>query len=195
MTNQISKNHIIVPALIAVIATWRVLTYFIEHGGLYGLTPICAMALFGAAYLRGALLPFLIPIGALFLSDVVLCFTVYEPFRRGLLYEGWQWVYLSFVLIIIAGRLIMRKANIRTAATSILVSSLIHWLVATLSECAQIGSSSGFVELYLERLIPAASYELRVLGGTLLYGALLFGGYHLIRNKAQFSHDSKLKNV
>jgi hypothetical protein len=195
MTYQFTKSRSIIMALITLVAAWRVLTYFIEHNGFYGLTPICAMALFAAAYLRGPLLPFLVPISALFLSDLVLCFTVYAPFRQGLLYEGWQWVYLSFVLIVIAGRLIMTKVNVRTVLTAILVSSLIHWLVATLSECVQIQSSRGFIELYIDRLVPAASYELRVLGGTLLYGAILFGVFHLLRDAASAKDEAKLRNA
>lgn len=174
------KNVFILVAFIAIIATWRVVTYFFDHNGLVGLTPIFAVALFGSAYLRGSLLSVAVPLAALFLSDLVLCFTVYTSFRQGLLYEGWYWVYMSFILIIFAGRRLLRQVSIGNIITAILVSTLIHWLVATLSECVQMQSSGSFMQLYVARLVSAASYELRVLTGTLIYSALLFGGYHLL---------------
>src|SRR5688500_12683869 len=81
------------------VAAFRLLTQYAEHASSFlSLTPLGAMALFGGAYFEGRVQPYLFPLLALFISDVVLCFTVYAGFREGLLYPGWYWVYAAFAL-------------------------------------------------------------------------------------------------
>lgn len=184
MTNQKSRQPFILFMFIIIIAAWRVLTYFFEHSNtLFSLTPVFAMALFASAYLKGFIQPLIISLSALFISDVILCFTVYASFRQGLLYHGWYWVYGSFLLIILAGKIILMKISIKNIITAVLLSSFIHWIVATASECMTSQSPEPFITRYLSNLLPAAGYELKILAGTLFYSVLLFGGYEWIKNK------------
>src|ERR1700754_3635787 len=72
---------------------------FTDMGPLTVFTPVGAMALFGGAYFKGNVKPLLFPLLTLFLSDVVLAFTILSEHRVGLLYTGWVWTYGAFALM------------------------------------------------------------------------------------------------
>lgn len=146
-------------------------------------SPIGAMALFGGAYFNKGWKAFLFPLGTLFLSDFILHQTVFKPYSSGLLYSGWWWVYGAFVLMVLAGRLIMRRVTVGTFVTSVLAAVIIHWIVTDIG--VWYGSKTfaqnfgGFVDC----LTLAIPFELRFLGSTAAYGAILFGGFAWLRNR------------
>ena len=67
------------------VGCYRVLMVFFGPEYLAYFTPVGALALFGGASFNKHWQAFLFPILILFLSDVVLMYTVYAPFRTGLL--------------------------------------------------------------------------------------------------------------
>jgi hypothetical protein len=176
MTLHSSRKNLILVLFILAAAAWRILGYFFEHNGIFGLTPLFAIALFSGAYLAGNFKAVAIPLSVLFISDLVLTFTVYSQYRQGLLYSGWQWVYLSLLLITLIGKIFLKRVNAKNLISAAFLSSLTHWLVATLPECT--------AETYVHRLTSAAGYELRILAGTLVYGFLLFGVYEWMKSGA-----------
>jgi hypothetical protein len=179
--SQTKKHNTVLFALVGVVTTWRVATYFIDHGnGLLSLSPMYAVMLFTAACFRSPK-SLIVPLAALFVSDVILCFTVYAPFRSGLLYHGWYWVYGAFVLASLACNRVLKRLTIARLMTSLFLTSLIHWLIATLSFCTEQSQPGDFVQTYLRLLLPALGYEWKLLAGTLLYGVILFGGYYSYR--------------
>jgi len=55
---------------------------------------VSAVALFGAAQYRKKITAFVVPLAALFLSDVIM---------GKAFYSGWEWIYATFVLITLTG--------------------------------------------------------------------------------------------
>src|ERR1700730_850163 len=117
--------------IMVVVASLRLLTHFTTHlNPISNFTPLGAMALFGGAYFKGKMKPFLFPLLTLFISDVILSFTVYSSFRTGLLYAGWYWTYAAFGLMALAGKMLIKEVNMKSVLVSILAITLIHWLVS-----------------------------------------------------------------
>jgi len=84
-------------------------------------SPIAAMALFGGAYLNEKKVALLIPLGALFLSDLYIGF------------HGLMWsVYLSFGLIVFLGSN-LKKLNIKSVLGASLLSSVLFFLITNFS--------------------------------------------------------------
>src|SRR5687768_3393633 len=75
---------------------------------------ITAVALFGGAYLSDKRLAFLVPIAALFLSDLVLG-----------LYGHMEVVYGSFALVVCIGLLLRKRRSPFTIAGAALASSIL----------------------------------------------------------------------
>jgi Family of unknown function (DUF6580) len=166
------------------VAILRLAISFTDHIGPLALfTPIGAMALFGGAYFRGNVKPFAFPLLTLFISDLVLSFTVLSHFRSGLLYTGWYWTYGAFALMTIAGKLIIKDVTPRRIFLAVITATLIHWLVSDIGGCLGENSLQASLSLYILRLTTAIPYELRFLAGTAIYGAIMFGIFEWIQRR------------
>jgi hypothetical protein len=139
------------------------------------------MALFGGAYFRGNVKPYAFPLLTLFISDLVLSFTILSPFRVGLLYGGWFWTYLAFALMTVAGKLIIRDISIKNIAIATIVATLIHWLISDIGAC-MLENKLTFA-FYLQRLVTAIPYEWRFFGGTAIFSAAMFGLFEWLQRR------------
>lgn len=127
-------------------------------------TPVAALALFGGASFASKRGAFLVPLTALFLSDLVLGFYAITPV-----------VYGSFALITCIGFWLRRRQNLQrlTAATIagavlfFILTNLGVWLFDTLYPKTLAGLAECF--------IAAIPFFWNTLVSDLLYSALLFG--------------------
>jgi hypothetical protein len=163
-----------------IIAALRVASFY-GIGPLTLFTPLGAMAIFGGAYFSGWLKPFLLPLLTLFISDVIVSFTLFAEFRVGLLYAGWFWTYAAFALMVVAAKLLMKYVTITNIVWAIFAITVIHWLVSNFGMCIQENRFS--TALYAEKLRTSFSLELRLLAGTAVFSVILFGGFALLTRK------------
>lgn len=127
-------------------------------------TPIGGIALFSGAYLVG-FRSFLFPLLIMFVSDLFLGF-----------HSTLAYVYISFVLIVLLGKLLKKKKSfLRLAATSIL-SSVLFFIITNFGVWQATNmypkSTQGLVQSYLMG-IP---FFKNTLIGDLFYTFLLFYG-------------------
>ncbi|HEX9007248.1 MAG TPA: DUF6580 family putative transport protein [Bacteroidota bacterium] len=134
------------------------------------LTPVTAIALFGAMYLdrRSA---FLVPIAAMLLSDAVLGF-----------HSGMIWVYGSFVAITCIGFWLRDHRGLMQTIGATVAGSVLFFVVtnfgAWLGELALYPrTAAGLAECY----VAAIPFFRNTLLGDLGYVALLFGAFELAR--------------
>jgi hypothetical protein len=136
-------------------------------------TPIAAMALFGGAYFSNRLLAFLVPLGAMVVSDLLLGF-------HGITMIA---VYFSFILTVVLGILLRKKPNLLTIPFMAIVSAVLFYLVTNFA--VWIGSPiypqdfSGLLGCYLFA-IPFFHYTVL---GNLVFTSILFGGVYLVSKK------------
>lgn len=175
-----SPRNAVVLLIIVVIAALRLLS-FMDLGPLTYFTPLGAMALFGAAYFNGPVKPYLFPLLTLFISDLILSYTLFAEFRSGLLYTGWYWTYAAFALMTVAGRLILKEVTVTRLILATLAATLIHWLVSDIGACAVENKLTW--PFYLDRLVTAIPYELKFLEGTAFFSAIMFGLFELVQRK------------
>ena len=108
MSGNNPSNHV---ALITFIILAAALSRLLPHPPNF--TALGAMALFGGAYLKRKWLAVLIPLAALFVSDLLLNNFVYGSYQSGftLFTQGALWIYLGFVLIVGVAWLNLKKVN------------------------------------------------------------------------------------
>jgi hypothetical protein len=134
LQSKFNPRTAILLLIISVAAAIRLLTNFTpELTPLAIFTPIGAMALFGGAYFTGKVTPFVFPLLTLFISDLILSFTTLSPYRSGLLYSGWYWVYGAFVLMTLTGKYLMKEITLKNSITALITVTLIHWIVTDFS--------------------------------------------------------------
>jgi hypothetical protein len=133
------------------------------------MTPIAAVALFGGATFADKRLAFLMPLAALFLSDLVIGF-----------HSHMEIVYLSFALIVAIGLWLQKHRTALPIAGAVLLSSVLFfaitnfgvWAFGTMYPMTWEGLAACYVAA-----IPFFRNELL---GDMLYATALFGGFALL---------------
>lgn len=130
------------------------------------ITAISAMALFGGAYFADKRLAFLVPLAALFASDLILGF-----------YHGMEYQYLTFALVVCLGFWLQSRRRALPIAGAAVASSAIHYIVTDfgtwVSGTMYPHTLAGLVACYT----AAIPFFWNTLAGDLFYTALLFGGF------------------
>src|SRR5438128_711996 len=129
---------------------------------------IAAVALFGGVYLSNKRLAFLVPVGALLLSDFVLGF-----------YRHMEIVYGSFALAVCIGLLLRKRRSIPRIAGATLAGSVVFFVITNFGvwafESLYPKSFAGLIACY----VAAIPFFQNTLMGDALYTAVLFGGFAL----------------
>lgn len=132
-------------------------------------TPMAAMALFAGAYVPNRILAVLLPLAAVFLSDLVLGF-----------YPDMATVYLSFALVVGIGFLLRRARTPLRIGAAALSASVLFFVVTNFGTWA-VGqlypkTPAGLVECY----VAAIPFFRNSLLADAFYTLLLFGGFALL---------------
>ena len=142
------------------------------------MTPIAALALFGAAHFDRKWQGLIVPLAAMLLSDAIIGF-----------HSAMGAVYISFALTWLLGLLaLQRPTALRIAATSI-ASSVLFFLITNFA--VWYGSSfypqtsAGLMACYAAGLAfyNGTSFALNGLIGDLFFSTVLFGGYYLLQQR------------
>lgn len=182
--SKFNPRTFILLLIIVVTAVLRLAVQFTAGlSSLVVFTPIGAMALFGGTYFTGKVKPFVLPLLTLLVSDIILSYTVLAPFRSGILYSGWYWVYGTFALMSLTGKYIMKDISLKTSITALITVTLIHWIVSDFGVWIQgtmyPKTGTGFL-LCLKAAIP---YEFQFIAGTAVYGILMFGSFEWMKQR------------
>ena len=134
--------------------------------------PIAAMALFGGAYFSKKWAAFIVPITAMFITDLFLGF-----------HETMWAVYLSFALIVAIGILMLREKKVSNIFFASVISSVAFFIITNFG----IWVSTPFYEKTGTGL--AACYTAAIpffhqtLLGDLFFVAMLFGLFEIVKAK------------
>lgn len=151
-------------------------------------TAVGAMAIFGGSVIKDKKLAFLLPLGALLLSDVCLqLFTETKGFYGTTQY----FVYAAFI-IITALAMFMQRRSVANIALAAIWSGAIFFVLSNLGVWASSNfypkSLSGLAACYAAA-IPFYKNEffgnfiLNSIMGNVFYSALLFGAYSILERK------------
>jgi hypothetical protein len=135
-------------------------------------TAIGAVALFGGAYFTKKWLAFIVPLAALFLTDLIIGF-----------YSQMWVVYLSFMLIVVIGMSLQGTkkpgkvilASISASVSFFVITNFVMWYGSSLYP----QNFTGIMESYTAA-IPFFSYTLL---GDLFYVGIMFGVFEIAKAK------------
>src|SRR6266496_1357777 len=101
--NKINFRTVVLMGMIVFVAVLRMLSAGKVLSPLSNFTPVGAMALFGGCYFKDKWKAYLVPLG-----DIITMQTLYKAQNNGFLYEGWGWIYASFILMVVMGHFIKK---------------------------------------------------------------------------------------
>ena len=155
--------------IIVAIIIFAAITRFIPHPPNF--TPIIAIGLFGGAYFQDRRLAFLIPLIAMIISDAFLGF-----------HGTMIFVYSSLILISMMGVTLKNRITIKNCLVITLGGSLLFFLITNFG----VWIMSGFYEKSIVGLLTCYSMALpffhNTLAGSVVYSAIMFGGYEGLKN-------------
>ncbi|MBU3821703.1 hypothetical protein KO566_06495 [Flavobacteriaceae bacterium XHP0103] len=159
MDSVFSKKQIVIISFILVAAILRVLPHFPN------VTPITAMALFSGVYFTQKKYAFIIPLLAMFLSDLFLGFSFISFF-----------VYAAFILVGYIG-VASKKMNIKT----ILLSSISFFVITNFGVwlIGYPNTLNGFIECYT----LALPFFRNSLIGDFVFSGIMYYGFEFVSNK------------
>lgn len=140
-------------------------------------TPVAAMALFGGVYFLEKKWAFIIPLIAMFLSDMAM-----ELFYGSGIHSTMIYVYFGFILTTLIGIFIRNNVQIKTILTGSLLSSILFFLITNFGYWASLGFPMGYTGLtsaYIQG-IPFFRYTLL---GDLFFNIILFGSFYFAQIK------------
>jgi hypothetical protein len=144
------------------------------------LSAIGAVAIFGGAYFKNNLNSFLLPVSVLLLSDVGLFLIMGKDYG---FYDGWYYTYIAFILMVMVGKLMIKKVNVQNLLGASIAAVFIHWIVSDfgywLAQTVHPQTLAGFWAC----LVDAIPFELNFLYGTLVYSAIMFGAFEMLKAK------------
>jgi hypothetical protein len=153
-----------ISAIIFALAMFRLLPH------LPNVSPVAAMALFGGAYFADKRMAFLVPLLALFLSDLALG-----------LHNSMIFVYAGFALTVAIGFLLKGKVTITNTAFATVVSSVLFFLLTNLGAWMTSGLYARSAEGLMQAYVAGIPFFQNSLLGNLVFVAVIFGGYHLLQ--------------
>lgn len=146
-------------------------------------TAVGAMALFGGAYFSRKSLALLVPLLALWLSDVVLNNVLYRQYYPTFTLAVNPWTYGTFAVLVGLGAVALKKVTVGSVVVTSLLASVIFFLVSNFS--VWLGSSAypqnatGLLLCYL----AGEPFFWNTLFGDLFYSGVLFGSYEVARHR------------
>ncbi|MFU8813409.1 MAG: DUF6580 family putative transport protein [Balneolaceae bacterium] len=176
-TYPMKKSFLLITGFILFAALFRL----IPHA--YNFTPIGAIALFGAAYFTDKKWALIIPLGAMWISDLLLNNLVYASFYSGftLFTPGFLFIYGGIVLIAVLGFYLFKKVTLPRVLAGAFGGSVIFFIVSNFG----VWIASPMYPLTVEGLIlcytAAIPFFHNTLAGTLVYSGVLFGAYEYVK--------------
>lgn len=143
--------------------------------------PIGAMALFGAAYFRSRWAAYLLPVIALWLSDVYINNVIYPEYYEGSRFftTDMAWTYGCMLLTVLLGQWLLNRVTAGKVALAAFAASVLFFLVTNLAcwpgNPLYTQDVSGLMTCYA----AGVPFFKGTLLGNLFYSAVLFGTFEL----------------
>ncbi|TAM95143.1 MAG: hypothetical protein EPN40_10935 [Rhodanobacteraceae bacterium] len=178
-----SPGTLVLCGMVAFTVAYRLLVHFAAGAMPYNFTPVEAMALFGGAYFANRKLAIAVPLVAMACADLVIAFSL--PWSQ---VTDWLMVapviygcvaLTAFAGFALRGRVRVWNTLLAAAASATgfyLVTNFFTWATTTMYPHSLGGLAACYIAGW-------PFYQYGTLPGTLLWSALLFGGFALLSHR------------
>lgn len=146
-------------------------------------TAVSAMALFGGAYLSDRRLAILVPLAAMWISDLILNNVFYAAYFDSFSWHGNFFVYGAFILIAVLGMTFLKKISLARLIGVSLSASLLFYLItnfgAWLGNPLYPQNTAGLLEAYVAGL----PFLRNTILGDLFFTGVLFGTFEWLKSR------------
>lgn len=182
MNNQVNARWGIVAIVVLVVAMSRLIPHAIASS-LFNFSPLGGIALFGAAYFKNKYMSYLLPLAALWVSNLLINNIFYAQY-----FDGFSWfanpeVYFAFLLIVLMGSSLLKKISIPRLASAAVSSSLVFFMVTNfyvwLNTVLYPKNIAGLASCY----VAAIPFYWNTLASDIFYVGALFGLFEFVKRQ------------
>lgn len=156
-----NPRTLLITAIVLVAAISRVFPHIPNF------SPIAAMALFGGACMSNKRIAFIIPLAAMFLSDIII------GFHNTMIY-----VYTAFVITTVIGWSIRNKVKVQNLFLASIVSSIVFFLITNTGVWLANGMHNGVAGMTGTYILGIPFFRTTLIS-DLFYNTVLFGFFYL----------------
>lgn len=173
-----NKRFLIISGIIVAAALSRLIPHPMNFA------PIGAMSLFGAAYFTDKKFAFILPLLAMFVSDLLVNNILYAAYFQGftLFTPGFVWTYGSIAAIVLAGIFLLKKISLGRVIGASLTGSVLFFIISNfgvwLSDPDYPINMAGLLLCY-DMALP---FFKNTLIGDLVYVAITFGAFEFAKS-------------
>lgn len=183
-SNFLSPRSGVLIAMIVFAVGMRLLNYFVPGTLPYNFTPVEAIALFGGAYFADRRMAFIVPLGAMLLADLIIATALPRAWISDWL-GTLPAVYGCIALTVFGGFGLARRISAFRVAGYAFASAVLFFLVTNFATwlAAHGGAGEACTQSLAGCYIAGIPFFRGTLAGTLVWSAILFGGFELMRRR------------
>ncbi|MBS0556308.1 MAG: hypothetical protein JSR27_02710 [Proteobacteria bacterium] len=181
---SVSPRTWLLIGMIAFAIAWRLVIHFVPGLLPYNFTPVEAVALFGGAYFANRRMAFAVPLIAMLCADLVIATALPREWIGDWL-GTLPAVYGCIALTVLGGRHLSSRISATRVAGYAFASAVMFFLVTNFATwlSAQAGSGAACTQGLAACYVAGIPFFRGTLAGTLLWSAILFGGFELMRRR------------
>ena len=159
------------------------------------ISPVLAVLLFGAAYIKRKSLSILLPVGLYFLGDLYLNNVVYAEYFNSFQVVGDLGVYASFLIIIPMLAITLKKVSIPSVLLSALGTAVLFFLITNFFSMILLPVYPKTMAGLMESYTAGLPFFRSTIASTLIYSAVLFTSAELYLRQPSLSADSSANTI
>lgn len=173
--NRIPLRFAVILAILLTLALSRLLPHP------FNFSPVAALALFGGARYTNRWAAYLIPLAALWFSDLFLNYAFFGSFVP--FYQGAIYTYAAFAMIVLLGSVALKKLSVKNLLFTSLAASLLFFVVSNFGVWASGMmyplNSQGLLTCYT----AAIPFFRNTLAGDMVYSFAVFYGFAFAQSR------------
>ncbi|WIG54317.1 MAG: hypothetical protein OJF61_000103 [Rhodanobacteraceae bacterium] len=180
-SNVFSPGTLVLCGMVAFTVVYRLAVHFAAGALPWNFTPVEAMALFGGAYFADRRLGVAIPLIAMLVADCVIALTLPAAWVRDWL-GTLPFVYLCIAMTAFGGFALRGKVNVPRVAIGAFASAVLFFVVTNFATwlTARPDAGAACTGSLAACYVAAIPFFRGTLAGTLVWSAVLFGGFALL---------------
>lgn len=177
----LSPGTLVLSAMVAFTVIYRLLVHYAAGAMPWNFTPVEATALFGGAYFADRRLGIAIPLIAMVIADCLIAFTLPAAWIRDWL-GTLPFVYLCIALTAVGGFALRGRVSAPRVLGGALASAVLFFLVTNFATwlTARPDAGAACTGTLTACYVAGIPFFKGTLYGTVLWSALLFGGFALL---------------
>ncbi len=183
-SNILSPRSYVLIAMVAFAVGVRLLIYFVPGALPYNFTPVEAIALFGGAYFADRRLAFMVPLAAMLLADLIIATALPRAWLGDWL-GTLPAVYGCIALTVVGGRQLSKRISVFRVTSYSFASAVLFFTVTNFATwlTAHAGAGEACTQSLSACFVAGIPFFRGTLVGTLVWTAILFGGFELMRRR------------